>query len=186
MKGSLRWFVLLVMACLMVVFSAACGSSNTNKNASGSNSSKSGNKKSNKKPVIIKFSTWSGEVEDKQLNKIIDKINKEHKGEFKIEETATPQNYDQKLKTEFAAGTAPDIFYLGDGEATTYAKNGVLLNVSPYLKKYKNKYTVANLKNYYSYTLKNDIYKGSYYALPWIAQPTMMWYNPNLFKQART
>ena len=95
-----------------------------------------------------------------------------------------PSNYDQKLKTELAAGSAPDIFYLNDGEAPMYANDGALLNLDPYLNKYKSQNPVANTSDYYPVTLTNDTYKGSYYALPWIGQPTVMYYNPKLFQQA--
>lgn len=177
MKAISKIFLSVGAAGFLVAATTACGTSGGNGTSSNGNSSAKG-------PVTITFATWSGAEEDAQLQKIIQKINAEHKGEFQIKEYATPDNYDQKLKTEMAAGTAPDIFYIGDGQATTYAASGTLLDLQPYLNKYKNKYVVANLDNYYQDTLTNDVYKGDYYALPWIAQPTVMWYNPKLFKAA--
>lgn len=172
MKAISRWLVAGVSS-LMLFSTTACGSTDNSSNTSNP-----------KGPVTITFGTWGGAEEDAQLHKIIDKINAEHKNEFQIKELNVPSNYDQKLKTQVAAGTAPDIFYLPDGEAATYAANGVLLNLQPYLDKYKSQYTVADINNYYPATLKNDVYQGSYYALPWIGQPTVMYYNPEIFKQA--
>ncbi|WP_081411879.1 ABC transporter substrate-binding protein [Alicyclobacillus herbarius] len=173
-----RWTVSVVMAGALLFSTTACGSGgNANASSSSGKSGSSG-------PVTITFGTWGGAEEDAQLHKIINKINQKYKNEFQIREINTPANYDQKLKTEIAAGSAPDIFYLPDGEASTYAQSGAILDLQPYLNKYKDKYVVANLDNYYPNTLKNDKYNGDYYALPWIGQPTVMYYNPKLFKQA--
>ncbi|WAH43046.1 sugar ABC transporter substrate-binding protein [Alicyclobacillus fastidiosus] len=160
---------------LVLLSTSACGTS-TGSSGSGGSSSKG--------PVTITFGTWGGAEEDAQLQKIIQQINAEHKNQFQIKELNVPSNYDQKLKTELAAGSAPDIFYLNDGEAPMYANDGALLNLDPYLNKYKSQNPVANTSDYYPVTLTNDTYKGSYYALPWIGQPTVMYYNPKLFQQA--
>ena len=57
-------------------------------------------------------------------------------------------------------------------------ENGTLLNLDPYLKKYKSQYKVANTSNYYNSSMLNAKYNGHYYSLPWIAQPVVMYYNP--------
>lgn len=158
---------------MLFVSTTACG----NQNSGSSGGSKQG-------PVTITVGTWDGAQEQAQLQQIINKINAQHKGVFQIKDVNVPSNYDQKLKTELAAGTAPDMFYLTDGEASTYAQDGAILNLDPYLKKYKDKDLVANTSAYYPSTLQNDKYDGSYYALPWIGQPTVMYYNPKLFKEA--
>jgi multiple sugar transport system substrate-binding protein len=174
MKPGKRWLA-IGAAGMMMLSMTGCGTAGQG-NSGGQHSAKG--------PVTITFGTWGGAEEDAQLHKIIDKINAEHKNEFQIKEINTPSNYDQKLKTQIAAGTAPDIFYLNDSQVSTYAQSGAILNLQPYLEKYKDKYVVANTDNYYPNTLKNDKYNGSYYALPWIGQPTVMYYNPKLFKQA--
>ena len=135
-------------------------------------------------PVTITFGTCGGATEDQQLQAIIKKINDANKSEFIIKEQNTPSNYDQKLNTEFAAGNAPDIFYINDANTPTYSKEGVLLNLDSYIQKYKSQYVVADPANYFQSSLANDQYQGHYYALPWIAQPVVMYYNPTLFKQA--
>ncbi|WAH39152.1 ABC transporter substrate-binding protein [Alicyclobacillus dauci] len=152
--------------------------------ACGTDNGSSGNGSSSKGPVTITFGTWGGAEEDAQLKQIIQKVNDQHKDEFQIKELNVPSNYDQKLKTELAAGSAPDIFYLTDGQAPMYASDGALLNLDSYLNKYKSQNPVADVSSYYPATLTNDKYKDSYYAMPWIGQPTVMYYNPKLFQQA--
>lgn len=135
-------------------------------------------------PVTITLGTWGGAQENQQLQQIIDRINEQYKGKFVIKDINTPSNYDQKLNTELAAGSAPDIFYATDTNVPTYAQEGVLLDLSDLIQKYKDKAVVANPDNYFPASLQDVTYNGHYYALPWIAQPVVMYYNPNLFKQA--
>jgi len=148
-------------------------------------SSKNTGSASTAAPVTITLGTWGGAQENQQLMQIIDKINQKYKGKFVIEDYNVPGgNYDQKLNTEFAAGTAPDIFYVDDSLAQTYASEGVLLDLTQYINEFKSKALVANPANYYPNTLVDVRYSGHYYALPWIAQPVVMYYNPKLFQQA--
>jgi multiple sugar transport system substrate-binding protein len=168
--------LIAVLSSSMLALSACGSGTNSGNNSSNSDGSSSG-------PVTITFSSWGGADENKQLLQIIDKINEEHKGEFVIKNINIPSNYDQKLNTELAAGTAPDIFYVSDSNVPQYAKNGALLNLTPYINKYKDQYVVANPDNYFPNSLANDKYNGDYYALPWIAQPVVMYYNPKLFEE---
>lgn len=135
-------------------------------------------------PVTITFGSWGGDQENQQLLAIINKINAQFKGRIVIKDYNVPANYDQKLNTELAANTAPDIFYLNDGLAQTYASEGVLKNLSQYISQNKHKSLVANPANYFQNALSDVKYQGQYFSLPWIAQPVVMYYNPSLFKAA--
>ncbi|GGJ00585.1 hypothetical protein GCM10010885_07230 [Alicyclobacillus cellulosilyticus] len=135
----------------------------------------------------ITFMSWGGAQENSELQAIINKINQQHKNEFFIKNLNVPANYDQKLNTYLAAGgsAAPDIFYMTDSNVPTYIKQGVLLDLTPYIQKYKNKYIVLNPANYFQNTLTADRGpNGHYYGFPWIAQPVVMYYNPKLFQEA--
>jgi multiple sugar transport system substrate-binding protein len=52
----------------------------------------------------------------------------------KITLESVPQGYGDKLLTQFAAGTAPDVFQVGDGDVSKFAGQGVLEPLDPYIK----------------------------------------------------
>lgn len=53
--------------------------------------------------------------------------------EAKVQLESVPQEYGPKLLTQFAAGTAPDVFQVGDGDVSTFAAQGVLEPLDPYI-----------------------------------------------------
>ncbi|MDI3298050.1 MAG: sugar ABC transporter substrate-binding protein [Bacillota bacterium] len=172
--GSASFAFLLGLSLLLL---AGCGGSAPTR--SGGSAASGG-----KGPVTLTFGTWGGAAEDQQLQALIRQVNEEHKGEFQIVEQNTPANYDDKLKTQLAGGTAPDIFYVSDGLVETFAREGALLDLTPYLEKYKSRYVEADLSAYYPASLVHVKVGGKVYALPWVAQPVVMYYNPELFRQA--
>ena len=53
--------------------------------------------------------------------------------EAKVQLESVPTEYGPKLLTQFAAGTAPDVFQVGDGDVSTFAAQGVLEPLDPYI-----------------------------------------------------
>ena len=52
-----------------------------------------------------------------------------------MELLAGGQNYFEKLQTQIAAGTMPDLYDMWEGYIQPYAENGALVNMDPYLEK---------------------------------------------------
>ncbi len=52
-----------------------------------------------------------------------------------MELLAGGQNYFEKLQTQIAAGTMPDLYDMWEGYIQPYAKNGALVNMDPYLER---------------------------------------------------
>jgi multiple sugar transport system substrate-binding protein len=51
----------------------------------------------------------------------------------KVQLESVPQEYGTKLLTQFAAGTAPDVFQVGDGDVSNFAAQGVLEPLDPFI-----------------------------------------------------
>ena len=138
----------------------------------------------NSTPVIT-FGSWVSPIGHTRHAEAYKTINAQNQGKYVFQPVYIPgSNYNQKIVTELAAGDAPDIFYVNYGMVNTLANNHTLLNLTPYLKKYEKQYPAANLKNYFPASLTGDSIGKQTYALPFIDQPDVMYYNAALFKQA--
>lgn len=129
-------------------------------------------------PETIKFATWSGVQEAKELQEIVDAINARH-DDFQIETMNIPGDYYTKILTMIAGGTPPDIFYLSQEYVPDYAAKWVLLNLTNILKQDEE----IDLDDYYPAALNTSRYQGQLYGLPWIYQPYILYYNRDLFDQ---
>lgn len=85
---------------------------------------------SDAKPVSLRFSWWGADDRHKATLAVIDLFQKKNPN-IKIEaEYSAIDGYAQKKTTEFASGSAPDIFQIETGLGPEYYKNGVLYNLS--------------------------------------------------------
>ena len=101
---------------------AGCGSKQTQSAADGS-----------QETVTIRFAGW-GEPEEKELyaNQIIPAFEKEHP-DIKVKYEHIPADFTGKMNVALASGTAPDVFYVGDGDFSRWAKLGQLYNVQEFI-----------------------------------------------------
>ncbi|MBF8376308.1 sugar ABC transporter substrate-binding protein [Alicyclobacillus mali] len=86
--------------------------------------------------------------------------------------------YWQKLETEMAAGTAPDVFWDHVTYFPTFVTNGQLLNLTPYIKS-----SHIDLGQYYPNLLKQYEYNGNIYGLPKDWDTIAIFYNKKLFEK---
>jgi multiple sugar transport system substrate-binding protein len=93
---------------------------------SASDTAKGGDEK-----VVIRVGTWDGGDGLKQDQQLAASYMKAHPN-VTVKVESTPTNYSTKLLTELAAGNAPDIMQLGDGDISTYQAKGVLADLTPY------------------------------------------------------
>ncbi len=91
-------------------------------------------------------------------------------------------DYQAKLMTQLAGGSAPDVFYVGDGQMAKLIETGKLVDLTEYLAS-----ADARVK-------KEDIFPGlmsfcsptgpGIYGLPNDCNPAVVWYNSDLLKAA--
>lgn len=132
--------------------------------------------------VQIRLATWAGVDEAKELQGVIDKVNAAATT-FEIISEPSPADYYTKLQTTLAGGTAADLFWLSQEYIAGYADKGALLDITDMLKGDTTS-PAAQLDDYFPSVLASAQYNGKTWGLPWISQPVMLYYNPELFTAA--
>ncbi|HWT73116.1 MAG TPA: extracellular solute-binding protein, partial [Mobilitalea sp.] len=172
--------VSIALAALMTFSLAACSKSNsdssagsTNSKASSSSSGTTGTDTEKHDPVTLRFSWWGSDARHQATLKAIDLFEKQYPW-IKIEaEYGAQDGYNDKLMTQFASGTAPDIMQMETGAAPEYYSQGQLLDLSQ---------TKIDLSAFDPTFLKNNgqFGSGSQYALPTGAAGTAIIVNKDL------
>ena len=126
----------LAVACTVALVSslAACGGGSGNSGSSASpGSSGSAEASGGTKNVTISFAWWGDAKRHEKYNAIADMYEKAHPG-VKIERQFGSWNdYWDKLATQTAGGSAPDVIGMHATYAADYAKRGALLDLEPYV-----------------------------------------------------
>jgi len=134
-------------------------------------------KKANSNKNTFTFATWAAGTELEEFQAVIDKVNEEAAGEYKINVLSIPSDYYVKISTKIAAKNSPDFFWLTQELISKYAKMGALADITEQFKK-SNSLTPDM---YYEGVLASAEYNGSYWGLPWIANPIIVFYNKTMF-----
>jgi oligogalacturonide transport system substrate-binding protein len=155
----------VILASLLAVSLGACS-----KNGSGSTDvvSDAGTKVTDSKatasddkqePVSLRFSWWGGDARHEATLAVIDAFEKEYPWITIEAEYGAQDGYNDKLMTQFASETAPDIIQLETGAAPEYYKQNQLLNLST---------TSIDFSGFDSTFLENNgqFGSGSQYAIP--------------------
>lgn len=131
-------------------------------------------------PPVIKFATWFGAQEAKELQPIVDAINQRHAGEFRLEPIAIPGEYLTKVDTMMAAKMAPDLFLLSQEYVPSYADIGAVLDLEDRIRRDP----AIALDDYYPASLETARHQGRLHGLPWVMMPVVLYYNRGLFDEA--
>jgi ABC-type sugar transport system, periplasmic component len=124
----------------------------------------------------VSFMGWGDEPERVMYEQVFKDFEAKNPG-VKVNYIFTPDDYYTKLQTMIAGGTAPDLFYLAEGRIAQFAKDGVCLDLGPYLKKYPE---ISG--DFVDGLLKYGNYNGKQYAIPKDWQPIVMFINEDIFK----
>jgi multiple sugar transport system substrate-binding protein len=130
----------------------------------------------------ITLATWAGADESKELQGVIDKVNAAAT-DFEIVHQSIPSDYYTKLQTMIAGNTAPDLFWLSQEYVANFADTGAALDITSQIGKLGDM-PAAKLDDYYPSSIAVAKYGDKLFGLPWIAQPVVLYYNPDLFQKA--
>jgi multiple sugar transport system substrate-binding protein len=132
--------------------------------------------------VTFRLTTWAGEDEAAELQSIVlDEINSSQ-SEFEIIHEPAPADYYTKLQTSLAGGAGADFMWLSQEYVAGYASRGALLDLTDLLGTVDS--PAADLASYFEDVTKVAQYQDRVYGLPWISQPVVLYYNPELFEAA--
>jgi multiple sugar transport system substrate-binding protein len=82
-----------------------------------------------------------------------------------------------------AGNTAPDLMWLSQEYVANFADNGAILDITDQVGALSDM-PAAQLDDYYPGSIAVAKYNDRLYGLPWIAQPVVLYYNPELFEAA--
>ena len=129
----------------------------------------------------VRFSTWAGVDEAKELQAVVDKVN-QAATTFEIVSEPNPADYYTRLQTTISGGNAADLFWLSQEYVAGYADRGALLDITDQLT--GDAGPAGDLADYYPSVLQTAQYNDRTWGLPWISQPVILYYNPALFEAA--
>lgn len=128
----------------------------------------------------IEVAGWGEGVEREIIQGILQSYDQSHE-DINVTYQAIPGGqYTSKLKTQFAGGTEPDVFYLSGERCVQYIENGALLDLDPYL---------GSDSNYAFDDLLDNLlapfqYQGGTYGIPKDFTPIGMYYNAAHLEEA--
>ncbi|MCS7175286.1 ABC transporter substrate-binding protein [Pseudothermotoga sp.] len=129
----------------------------------------------------LRVCSWAGALEAELDQKILAEFMRTHP-DIEVVYEPIPQNYYQKILTDIAAGTPPDVFLLDAEMVPRYSEEKLLLNLAPYLSRLaEERVSGTNLNEYFEVLV--DIFRAgrSIYALPKDTSPVGVFYNKKLF-----
>jgi len=136
------------------------------------------------KQTELQYMFWGMPEHQKMLRGIVNKFESLNP-DIKVTLLNVPDAwtaYHQKLQTMIAAGTPPDIMYVGEWHFADFAEKDVLLNLESYIEQDKEfKKNVYN--DIYPKLLETLKYKGKLFGLPRGWTPFVIYYNKKLFDE---
>ncbi|OMF08107.1 extracellular solute-binding protein [Paenibacillus sp. FSL H7-0942] len=123
-------FMIGMITSLLLLVTACSGTDHTGANDNAGNGNDNGTTEGGQVELRI---MWWGDQKRADITNEALKVFQAKYPDIKISgEFAPSSGYFDKLNTQLASGTAPDIFFLG-GNVVDYAKKDVLLNLDPYV-----------------------------------------------------
>lgn len=159
-----------ILLCVLLVTGllAGCGSEN-----------KTGPQVSKDKQITLTYGYWST-TQEPTLRKLVDGFEKLHKN-VKIKMELTPnKQYWTKLETAATGGTLPDVFWMNGPNIVKYADGGILMPIDDMVKKDK-----FDFSNYPEALVNLYTVNGKHYAIPKDWDVCALWYNKEIFDNAK-
>jgi multiple sugar transport system substrate-binding protein len=126
-------------------------------------------------PVTLQMSWWGGDARHQGTIAAIELWNKAHP-DVKVEYAYSGwDGYHDKLTTQLAGGTAPDVFQYSFSNTASYADMGVLADLTPYVK--------TKFGDFADVMWQLGTFQGKRYGAPTGAATYALMYNKTLLKK---
>jgi multiple sugar transport system substrate-binding protein len=171
---------LVWLGVLALVLSACVGNGGTSSNnkKTGSGGASPIVAKEPTSPVTITFSSWVGD--SPQMKHFASEFHQLHPNITVQFQSVSADNSTQKLTTQIAGGTAPDVAFMDSSAVEQFASRGALVNLDGYIAGSKN----INMSDYVPGFLETAKYQDSTYALPFDGETTGIFYRTDMFQAA--
>ncbi|WP_136606640.1 ABC transporter substrate-binding protein [Paenibacillus dokdonensis] len=173
-----KWSAGLAFILMFSVVLSACSSGTSKEAGSGKDDKNDGG---TDKVVELKFTTWGELTADSVEKKLADQFNDSHPNIKVTFEPVPGDGYGTKLTTSLAAGQAPDVFLIGEGDYFKYVDKGVVEPLDDYLKSDSSFKTDIFQPDLINMGKIND----KLYYLPKDFNPLALWYNKRMFDEAK-
>jgi multiple sugar transport system substrate-binding protein len=133
--------------------------------------------------VTIRWRTRPGDAAEQKVYEELNTLVNEQLADQGITATYDPspnQGYFEKLKTELAAGNAPDIFWIGGVELADFVNTGQILDLKPLI----DADTEFDINAFYPNVIEQLTRDGAIYGLPRDISTMVTYYNADLFEAA--
>jgi ABC-type glycerol-3-phosphate transport system substrate-binding protein len=155
----IRFFHFLLLGLLSVLIISGCGEKE---------------KAGLAKKEITFWHFWSEPYQKRAIDSIIKQF--ETESGIIVETTELSWNDGKtKLMAAFNSGTAPDVLELGSDWVAQFSSSGVLAGIAP---------DSADIGKYLEFSRKPCYWKNGIYALPWIVDTRVLFYNKHLMRKA--
>jgi multiple sugar transport system substrate-binding protein len=133
------------------------------------------------KSRTVTFIHWGDLQEIKLMREVIKSMKQEKGIDVEQMRTSSGNAYMEKVLTQFAAGTAPDVIFVEVNNFKEFVDKGVLVDLMPYIEQEKD----IDLKAYYKQIIERFTINGKLYVLPRdIAPICLIYYNKKMFREA--
>lgn len=165
-KRLMKVFSMVLTAAMVTAALSGCSSNGSDKKSSG-------------EQVTIRYARWGLPEELNGTKKIIAEFEKKHPNIKVSLESSSWDQYWEKLQTQIASDTAPDVMLMDGGwYLTQFAPKGVLAEIGPLMDKDN-----ISKDDYYD-VWETFTYEDKIYAMPRDYNSIVMYYNKDLFKKA--
>lgn len=117
---------------------------------------------------------WSEPYQRTEMNKLIAQFESENNCKVNLSELSWGDGK-AKLLTAFSSNTAPDVLELGSDWVAQFSSAGVLLELSP---------DEMQINNFIDFSKAPCFWDSKLYALPWVVDTRVLFYNKSLMTQA--
>jgi len=129
--------------------------------------------------VVLRSISWTATpTEARIIRELVEEFNRLHP-EAQVVHEIIERDYPSKLLTYFAAGNAPDVFWVSAQEAWSYIDRNCLYDITDFISE-----EGLDTSDFFPPTLEPFVRKGRYYGLPNDACTCAVFYNKEMFDQA--
>jgi multiple sugar transport system substrate-binding protein len=131
----------------------------------------------------VRVGSWDSDAALEPFNNAIKSFQAAYPN-VKVQLESVPQGYGDKLLAQFASGTAPDVFQVGDGDVAKFASQGVLEPLDAYIKGDQGGIPL-DMGVFYPAIAKIGMVGDKTYLLSKDYSPLVLYYNKKLFDEAK-
>ncbi|WP_274651128.1 ABC transporter substrate-binding protein [Paenibacillus humicola] len=169
----------LLLLCLIIILTACSQSGGGNGATSGTSGNGGSSNAGSNKPVTLRYGIWD-ENQAPAMKQIAAKFNETHPN-ITVNVEITPfDQYFQKLETSAAGNSMPDVFWMNPANFPKFASNDQLLPLSDYIASNN-----IDMNNYPKPLVDFFTYQDKVYGFPKDFDTIGLWYNKQLFDEAK-